>query len=84
MPNAAPHISAFEAIRHTNDTGGKYWSARDLAPVLDDPRWQKIRPVIDQAMQACDNSGYLALDHMVGIRNAIRNVCQTGLWYPPT
>jgi DNA-damage-inducible protein D len=34
-------ISPFEAIKHTTEDGGEYWSARELAPALDYSRWQR-------------------------------------------
>ena len=67
MPNetspGGPQVSAFERIRHTTEDGIAYWSARELATILDYPRWQKFRPVIERAMEACENSGYAASDH---------------------
>ncbi|HEV7128868.1 MAG TPA: DNA damage-inducible protein D [Ktedonobacterales bacterium] len=58
------HISAFERIRQTTDDCNEFWSARELSIILDYPRWQKFRPVITKAMEACENSGYAASDHI--------------------
>ncbi len=63
MANDTAQESAFERIRRTTESGGEYWSARELATILDYPRWQKFRPVLDKAMEACENSGHAASDH---------------------
>lgn len=59
------HISAFEAIRHTTDAGGEYWSARELAKVLTYANWQNFAKVIEQAQKACANSGRAPSDHFI-------------------
>jgi DNA-damage-inducible protein D len=58
-----PQTSPFDAIRHEDAEGNEWWSARELATILDYPRWQKFRPVIDRAMEACENSGHATSDH---------------------
>lgn len=57
--------SVFERIRQTSENGGEYWSARDLAEILDYASWQRFTSVIERAMQACENSGYAASDHFI-------------------
>jgi DNA-damage-inducible protein D len=59
------HVSVFERIRQTTESGGEYWSARDLAEILDYASWQRFINVIERAMQACENSGYGVSDHFV-------------------
>ncbi len=56
-------VSPFDAIRREDADGNEWWSARELATILDYPRWQKFRPVIDRAIEACENSGHAASDH---------------------
>jgi DNA-damage-inducible protein D len=63
MPDDSPHVSPFARIRHEDERGGEYWSARELAEVLGYPRWQKFQEVIKRAMQACENSGFAPADH---------------------
>lgn len=55
--------SPFDAIRHEEDTGGEYWSARELAPVLGYRRWEQFPSVIAKAQEACEGSGYAPSDH---------------------
>lgn len=57
------HISAFEAIRQSDERGNEYWSARDLAKALDYARWDKFKNVVEKAETACANSGYAVSDH---------------------
>ncbi|WIG58788.1 MAG: DNA-damage-inducible protein D [Ktedonobacterales bacterium] len=56
-------ISPFERIKHT-DADGEFWSARELAKLLDYSRWQKFTDVIKKAEEACKNSGQPVEDHM--------------------
>jgi DNA-damage-inducible protein D len=53
----------FEDLRHVDEHGGEYWSARELYPVLEYSTWQKFEPVIQKAMTACENSGHAPADH---------------------
>ncbi len=59
----APDVSPFEAIRHTEEDGNEYWSARELAKVLGYTRWERFPGVINKAEAACTNSGHTAADH---------------------
>lgn len=73
MPNddALGHDSPFEAIRHEDDAGGEYWSARELAPLLEYSRWQRFQPVIAKAEMACEQSGYAVSDHFTHVGKLI-------------
>lgn len=57
------HISPFDAIRHTTEESNEYWSARDLAKLLDYSTWQKFQKVITQAQKSCEQSGQATTDH---------------------
>jgi len=56
-------ISKFEQIKHTNEIGQEYWSARELCDILEYIKWDKFLNVIDKAKQACKNSGQEPNDH---------------------
>jgi len=56
----------FEDIKHIDENGMEYWSARELQFVLDYKEWRKFEGVIQKAKDACENSGISALDHFVG------------------
>lgn len=48
----------FEEIKHIRADGSEFWSARELANVLDYVQWRNFQKVIDRAMIACANSGH--------------------------
>lgn len=60
----AQHHETFESIRHTDDLGNEFWSARQLAKVLEYSQYRHFLPVIDKAKEACKVSGYDISDHM--------------------
>lgn len=68
-----PHTSPFDAIRHIDEQGNEYWSARELYKLLGYSRWEKFQKSIEEAQVACDNSKQVVSDHfhlkvkMVGI-----------------
>ncbi|MCL1951735.1 MAG: DNA damage-inducible protein D, partial [Oscillospiraceae bacterium] len=53
----------FEDIKHVNEYGQEYWSARELGLVLDYASWQNFSAAIQRAMQACESSGNQVFDH---------------------
>ena len=56
-------MSAFESIRHEDEDGDEYWSARELAKVLGYAKWDKFTNVIQKAKTACENSAQAISDH---------------------
>lgn len=57
--------SIFEQIKKKDDQGNEYWSARDLAKVLDYLEFRNFKPVIDKAKEACTNSNQDNHNHFV-------------------
>jgi len=53
----------FEQIKHVNEIGQEYWSARELFLVLEYIKWDKFLSVISKAKDACKNSGLEPDDH---------------------
>jgi DNA-damage-inducible protein D len=53
----APQVSAFEAIKHLDESGQEYWSARELYPVLTYKYWQDFYNVLKEAMTVYRQSG---------------------------
>ncbi len=49
-------VSAFEQIKHS-DEHGEFWSARELARLLEYVSWQNFETVIDEAKAVCQTSG---------------------------
>ena len=54
----AKEYKKFEDIKYVRKDGREYWSARELADVLDYSQWRNFQKVIDRAMIACENSGH--------------------------
>ena len=58
-----PHTSPFDGIRHEDEYGKEYWSARELYKLLGYATWQKFQNAIEQAKIACANSEQAVSDH---------------------
>src|SRR2546430_9261326 len=61
--NQIPHTSPFDGIRHEDERGKEYWSARELYKLLGYATWQKFQNAIEQAKIACENSKQSVSDH---------------------
>jgi DNA-damage-inducible protein D len=59
------HQASFEAVRQTSHDGNEFWSARDLAPLLEYQDWRNFMQVVDKARVACAQSGRRPDDHFV-------------------
>lgn len=55
----------FEDLQQYGSEGQEYWSARDLAPLLDYRDWRNFQNVLSRAAQACETSNQEVLDHFV-------------------
>lgn len=67
----AKEYQCFEDIKHRTDEGAEFWYARELAPVLDYREWRNFNKVIDKAMLACKNSGFLYEDHFAEVNKMV-------------
>ena len=59
-----PASSPFDAIRH-EDAQGEWWSARELAKLLEYTDWRNFERAIKRAMIACEGSANQVSDHFV-------------------
>lgn len=66
-----PQHIGFESIRQVNEAGYEFWSARELAPLLDYPQWRNFKHVLDKAAQACLQSGQPVPDHFADVRKMV-------------
>jgi DNA-damage-inducible protein D len=62
----AKEYKYFEDIKHS-EGGVEYWLARELAPVLGYVQWRNFQKVLDRAMLACKNSGYVVSGHFAEV-----------------
>src|SRR6266403_915157 len=72
--NIETNLSAsntFEVIKRVNERGGEFWSARELARVLDYSDFRNFIGVINKARKACANSNRTVADHFVDITEMV-------------
>ena len=65
------HLSVFEQIRRVDEQAMEFWSARDMAKVLEYSEYRHFLPVIEKAKEACKNSGQNVSDHFEDILEMI-------------
>jgi len=65
------HHVTFESLRHIDEDGVEYWSARELQPVLEYGEWRNFKRVIDKAIIAAGQSKTAAHDHFVEINKLV-------------
>jgi DNA-damage-inducible protein D len=63
--------NTFERIKRVNPAGAEFWSARDLARVLEYLNFRNFQPVIEKAKEACARSGHVVADHFAETRNMV-------------
>lgn len=66
------HHATFEQIRQTDDAGSEFWSARQLAKVLDYSEYRHFLPVIAKAREACQNSQQAVADHFEDVLEMVK------------
>ncbi len=64
-------FSSFEDIKHTDESGVEYWSARDLQKLLAYKDWRNFESVLEKAMEACRKAGNSKFDHFVGTNKKV-------------
>ena len=62
----------FEEIKHINEFGEEYWSARELMPILQYSNWQNFEKIIDKAKVACQNSNAQVVDHFIDVSKMVQ------------
>jgi len=62
----------FEKIKKINEYQNEYWSARDLARVLDYSDYRNFSLVIEKSKEACKNSGQVIHNHFVDANDMVK------------
>src|SRR6266550_8898004 len=76
----SPAANTFEQIKRVNERGGEFWSARELARVLEYSDFRNFITVINKARAACTNSSRAVSDHFVDITEMVG--IGSGAWRP--
>ena len=63
--------SLFESIKHINEYGQEYWTARELQPVLEYKQWRQFHDIVEKAKRACETSNYNVSDHFADVRKMV-------------
>jgi len=63
--------NTFERIRRVNPSGAEFWSARELARVLEYREFRNLTAAIAKAREACTKSGHAVSDHFVVINEMV-------------
>lgn len=61
----------FEQIKHINEYGNEYWSARELSKILEYTEYNKFKNTIKKAMMACKLSGTKVNDHFAQVSEMV-------------
>ena len=76
-----PHTSPFDAIRHEDENGKEYWSAKDLYKLLGYSSLQAFQYTIIKAREACEVSKedvfyhfYLQIDVVITGNGSLRKI----------
>ena len=59
--------NVFESIKHTDENGVEYWSARELQKVLKYTQWRRFENVINKSKLTCNNSRISIDDHFANV-----------------
>lgn len=57
----------FEDIKHLDEQGNEYWTARELMPVLEYTQWRRFNETIEKAKKACASSDNAVSDHFADV-----------------
>ena len=64
--------SPFDSIRHVDDAGNEYWSARELMPLLGYNSWRRFDDAIEKAKVSIAVTGQTAENHIDGAVNMVK------------
>lgn len=62
----------FEEIKKINEYQSEYWSARELAKILEYSEYRHFLPVIEKAKEACKNSGQVIHNHFEDVLDMVK------------
>ena len=63
--------NTFDKIKHFDQFGREYWSARELMPLLKYSKWENFNSVIKKAIITCQNSCNNKQEHFLDVRKVL-------------
>ena len=57
----------FEDIKHIDENGVEFWSARELMIILEYKQWRRFESVINKAKESCKNSDISVIEHFANV-----------------
>lgn len=69
---SSPRISPFDAIRHVDEQGNEYWSARELSKLLGYRQYTNFTKAILKAKRACEGASEAVADHFLHVQESIK------------
>ncbi|MBQ9378052.1 MAG: DNA damage-inducible protein D [Schwartzia sp.] len=61
----------FESIRHINEYGQEYWTARELQAALGYKQWRQFSDTVRKAKESCESSDNKVSDHFADVRKMV-------------
>ena len=61
----------FENIKHIDEDGNEYWSARELEKILGYSDWRNFKKVLMKSIDACNNSNVDMYEHIVEVNRVL-------------
>ncbi|MDH2999031.1 damage-inducible protein D [Pasteurellaceae bacterium LFhippo2] len=65
-------VQTFEGIKHLDEQGNEFWSARELSKLLDYLEYRNFQPVVEKAKIACEQSQQAVSDHFVEFHEMVK------------
>lgn len=59
--------SLFESLKHVNENGVEYWSARELYPYLGYTQWRRFEDAIERAKESCKSASQPVEEHFADV-----------------
>ena len=60
--------SLFESLKHVNESGVEYWSAREIYPYLGYTQWRGFADAIERAKESCKSASQRVEEHFADAR----------------
>lgn len=64
--------SLFESLKHVNENGVEYWSARELYPHLGYAKWQNFEEAVNKAKDACKSASQVVEDYFTDVGKIVK------------